>query len=219
MNIIIDERTERRLWAFIESVDTEIGGFGYGWRQPDQETIVWDSVFLVPQIVSGSEVSFDAESLAAAVETAAADDVLDKPEFVWVSWHSHHTMKAFWSGTDEKCIQTYGAAGIKSLVSFVGCHDHEYRLRYDGFGIEHDGLVIPQVTIDGMALESDAIDAVAAEIEQFVSVRKPPAIKRWPRPSLPGAKVEAALVVADELDDDEIGPGWSYFDAWPEVMA
>ncbi len=218
MRIFTTSDVKLKLWTLIESIDTEVGGFGYGFLT-DEKDLLWQDVFLVPQLVSGSEVAFDGDGITAAIERAATDDVLGQPGFVWVSWHSHHTMKAFWSSTDEDCIRTYGAAGVKHLLSFVGCHDHDYRMRLDFFGVKHDGFEIPQVTIGDLRLIADpldsAFDAIGKEIA--ANVKKAPVKPTFvmgKRPSDPGEAVEralerrAALMVGDDVGDNGyfVGP-------------
>lgn len=220
MRVGVYSNTASRLWSYIEALDVEVGGFGYAFLD-DDESLGWTDVFLVPQTVSGSEVDFDADGLASAVEKAASDGVLGQEGFVWVSWHSHHSMKAFWSSTDERCIRTYGEAGIPALLSFVGNHQHEYKLRLDLFGVQHGGIAVPQVTIGDLRLEHHAEDRlaseIAAEIKANVTRRK-----KVKQQSLPGARLERALQTWDGDDNGYIvgpdGLGYLGFDsmAWEE---
>jgi len=173
MNIYITSDAHTKLWTTIESIGTEVGGFGYA-TMAKAGDLIWSDTFLVPQEVSHGGVEFDGGGIAAAVDRAADDGLLGQPEFVWVSWHSHHTLGAFWSSTDEECIRTYANAGIHSLLSFVGCHDHKYKLRYDMFGVKHHGVEVPQVTMDEQVLLADPADTLFAGIYDSIAknVRK-----------------------------------------------
>ena len=189
VNVTITSDAEARLWGLIRAVDTEIGGWGYAFA--DGEAITWSKTFLVPQIATHSEVDFEATGGdIAAIERAAEDGVLNQPDFVWVSWHSHHTMKPFWSKTDDKRIAAMRQAGVTRLVSFVGCHDGSYRLRVDVFDVEAHGIRIPQVTLDELDLHSDPDDEFAADImrEVAVNLRKPAPKQTF----LPAPKKQAA---------------------------
>jgi hypothetical protein len=221
IDVYIPSHTTVRLWTMIEQVSTEVGGFGYAFWDEKTQSLIWDDVFLVPQFVSHSEVAFDGDGIAIAVERAIEDEVLQREDFVWVSWHSHHSMKAFWSITDESCIETYAKSGVTKLLSFVGCHDHDYRMRLDCFNVKHAGITLPTVTLDELKLVPDpadkVIDDVLDEIQQNVKKRPVQAVKAWTskNKSLPGAKLDKALakVAADhetwwttqsiEWDDDE----------------
>lgn len=175
MNVYASSEVVTKLWTIIENIKTEVGGFGYA-HLDGPDTLIWDEVFLVPQQVNAAEVEFTSGGIEAAVNRAAEDNVLNKEGFVWVSWHSHHSMRAFWSGTDDKCIETYGAAGIPYLLSFVGCHDHEYKMRFDMFNVEHRGAKISHVTLDELTLDLDSydpvFDAIFKEITSNVTEKK-----------------------------------------------
>lgn len=166
MKVTIDPLAERRLFAFIRAKTVEVGGMGYA-RLEDDGTIHWRETFLIPQEVSSTEVDFESTNGdTVAIERAITDGVLDDPNFVWVSWHSHHTMQAYWSGTDDKRIAAMSKVGVKRLLSFVGCHDGSYELRLDVFGVAAHGIDLGQVTVSKLALtrEPQVPDEFTAQI-------------------------------------------------------
>jgi len=168
MDVLIAQNTERRLWALIRAVDTEIGGWGYA-RLAGSD-LTWDQVFLVPQEVSHSEVDFEATGGdVAAIKRAVNDGALEDPAFVWVSWHSHHSMKPYWSETDNARIAAMAKTGITRLLSFVGCHDGAYRLRLDVFDVQAHGVSLGQVSLNGLKLISDAHDEFTASISREIA--------------------------------------------------
>jgi hypothetical protein len=168
MNVLIDANTERRLWALIRTVDTEIGGWGYA-RLNDRD-LIWNEVFLVPQEVSHSEVDFEATGGdAAAIERATNDGVLEDPTFVWVSWHSHHSMDPFWSKTDAARIAAIAKTGVTRLLSFVGCHGGDYRLRLDVFDVQAQGVSLGQVSLEELKLVSDCDDEFSASLQREIA--------------------------------------------------
>ena len=158
MKVLINKTPHDKLWHFVDSTKKEIGGFGY--CRLVENFIVIEEVFLVPQTVSGSEVDFgdDGAGVTAAINKAAADGVLGDPEMIWLSWHSHNTMKTFWSSTDENCIEQYAKLGIPRLLSIVGNHKHEYEVRLDLFDVEHGGIKWPQISTDMQTIASNVMD-------------------------------------------------------------
>ena len=159
MHIYFQKEPLDRLWHFVHAVKTEVGGFGYG-TIIDNDTIIVDTVFPVAQYASAGEVDFiEGGGVAEAIEFCAMDGRLGQKDFIWFSWHSHNTMSAFWSGTDESCITQYADQGIKNLLSFVGNHKSEYKLRLDCFDVESQGLLIPHVWMHDLDLEHDPMDA------------------------------------------------------------
>ena len=197
MRVLIDDDARERLWAFIRAVEVEVGGMGYAFLQ-DDGSIHWLDTFLIPQEVSSTEVDFEATGGDQhAVERAIADGVLNDPRFVWVSWHSHHTMKAYWSDTDDKRIAAMGKVGIKRLLSLVGCHDHTYQMRFDLFDVKAHGVEVPQVTISDVGFApvkqepTEFEKAIAAEIKENVTEKK----HRWTK----GKNAAVSSVVADTV--------------------
>lgn len=163
MDVYWNKLAHDRLWYFIRQINTEIGGFGYAERlhndADNSDDLLVHDVFLVPQYVTGAEVDFiDGSGVGAAVERAAEDGWLSNPKFVWVSWHSHNSMKAFWSGTDEKCITAYGEQGISTLLSVVGNHSGEYQMRFDLFDPSVYGFSFGRITFDKLKMLKNSLD-------------------------------------------------------------
>lgn len=214
MIVYITSRASVKLWAYIEAVSTEIGGMGYAFRQGDD--LIWDDTFLLPQIVSSSEVDFETTAGDEyAIDKAAKDGVLGQEGFVWVSWHSHHTMKAFWSSTDDKRIAALATTGIPYVLSLVGCHDHEYQCRFDMFEVVHKDIVIPQVTMKDLNVLPDAQDKMLAEVFDDIAANvrkkeyKPITNSGYKRTSLPpvstkkndpGDQLERALTIRSLME-------------------
>ena len=62
-------------------------------------------VEILKQENSGTSTELDAEAVSAYKMKHAMRYKNKKMKFVW--WHSHHTMEAFWSGTDKKEIDAW----------------------------------------------------------------------------------------------------------------
>jgi len=213
MNVLIDSNAERRLWAMIRAVDTEIGGWGYA--RLSGRDLIWHEVFLVPQEVSPSEVDFEATGGdVAAVERAIKDGVLDDPTFVWVSWHSHHTMDPFWSKTDEARIAGMSKTGITRLLSFVGCHDGDYSLRLDVFDVQAYDISLGHVSLNGLELISDADDEFTAMISREITAN----VKETKARSWSTTPAGQRSLPAPQHDDDERTLGVSEVFAVSDLM-
>lgn len=175
----------KRVWGLIDNIKTEVGGFGYAAIEEDEaggKFIVWYDVFLVPQTVTSGEVDYetkDGSGVGYAIARAADDGVLGKDDHVWVSWHSHNSMKSFWSGVDEKCINDFGKSGMPMLMSLVGNHDHEYKARLDFFDVEHCGLIIPKVTMDDLTIDLDGDEPVDPFVEEIKAELDIYVEKKW----------------------------------------
>jgi hypothetical protein len=212
LDVYISSAAHLRLWNFIDSVSTEIGGMGYANLLEDGDVLVKE-VFLLPQIVSAAEVDFDETGGDAfAIEKACNDGVLTDPSFVWFSWHSHNSMGVGWSPTDDKRIEALRLAGIHHLVSFVGNHRHEYKCRYDAYGIEHHGARIPHVEMHGLELYLDPAEdwfaACEAEIKEHVK-KKVHTVQTWKGGQLVGSRpagtpTQPGRTLVRELSESEM---------------
>ena len=132
-----DENKDVKFWihpddfdiliAYASSAHTqfgaEIGGQLIVEEDKDGDFILKNPVIL-KQEVSGGECTLDAEALTNYYSSHGS-----KIRHCW--WHSHHTMAAFWSGTDDKCILDNPANDFS--VSLVINLKREYKLRIQFF--------------------------------------------------------------------------------------
>jgi proteasome lid subunit RPN8/RPN11 len=229
MNIYIEPSALLKLWAYVDAVDTEIGGMGYAYR--DGEDLVWQEVFLLPQVSSGAEVDFEVTNGDEyAINKAAQEGVLGQPGFVWVSWHSHANMATYWSTTDTDRINGLAKTGLPYLLSFVGNKKREYKLRMDYFNVKHHDLSIPIVTRDELQLIVDPQAVMMAEVYDDIekcytkkTYKNVKAVTKQvgpPKDTEPGYNLERSFTiralmdsgmdrlsaekVADELEQDEL---------------
>lgn len=82
----------------------EIGGMCVAVQDDDGDWEIKDPVIL-KQEISASNCILDKDALALYYTKIGAK--MKKKTFRFVWWHSHHTMKAFWSATDLKAIEEY----------------------------------------------------------------------------------------------------------------
>ena len=103
---------------------SEIGGMSVMVKDKDGDWELQQPVILKQQISSGNTI-IDKDALAEYYVKQAQK--MGKKEFRFCWWHSHHTMKAFWSGTDVTAIQEYsdGDFSFALVVNLKG----EYKFR------------------------------------------------------------------------------------------
>ena len=103
---------------------SEIGGMLVAIQDEDKDWELKDPVIL-KQTISASNCVLDKEALALYYTKAGTKYKKKNFRFVW--WHSHHTMKAFWSATDLKAIDEYKDGDFS--FSLVVNLDQEYKFR------------------------------------------------------------------------------------------
>ena len=111
-----------------EKYKAEIGGMAMMVKDNEGDWSVQSPVIL-KQEISASNTSIDKDELAKYYTKTALYMSKNHPEldyrFLW--WHSHHTMDAFWSGTDHKAIEEFDE-GDMSFALVVNLKE-EYKFR------------------------------------------------------------------------------------------
>tara|TARA_R110002020_G_scaffold249703_2_gene463679 strand:- start:27643 stop:28542 length:900 start_codon:yes stop_codon:yes gene_type:complete len=106
----------------------EIGGMAIMMKDDEGDWHVMRPVIL-KQEISAANTSIDKEALAKYYTKEASYMQQAHPglnyRFLW--WHSHHTMAAFWSGTDHKAIEEF-SDGDMSFALVVNLKQ-EYKFR------------------------------------------------------------------------------------------
>lgn len=175
-NILFTGEAWDRMWAYVHQVSGEIGGMGYIKRYGN--SLVVDTVFLLPQLRSGGHVDFadasDRVRLNAgtpeevvvdnaqqwALEKAIADDRVEDLKF---SWHSHGNIGCSWSSTDEDAIEKYGMS-LDWLASVVLNKEQRMMARIDLFDVPLIGHVSEKDVGISKLSNSELIESVRAEI-------------------------------------------------------
>ena len=100
---------------------SEIGGMLVAVEDKDGDWILEDPVIL-KQEISHSNCVLDKDALAIYYTKAGVKHKDSNFRFVW--WHSHHTMDAFWSGTDLTAIKEYsdGDFSFALVINLKGKH-------------------------------------------------------------------------------------------------
>jgi hypothetical protein len=106
----------QELLYYARNVDAEVGGLGYLTFDTENNDITVEEVYLLEQEVHSSECELSAEGCAKLIEErilAGEDNKLGGINF-W--WHSHHTMGAFFSVTDDTTMKEWVGPYIVALV-------------------------------------------------------------------------------------------------------
>ena len=84
--------------------NSEIGGMAVCVKTDDNEWWIERPVIL-KQVISSTNTVLKKEELAKYYTKVASSKEYKGKEYRFLWWHSHHTMQAFWSGTDiEACL-------------------------------------------------------------------------------------------------------------------
>lgn len=96
-------KTWEKLQAYVQGCDTEITGFFDVDYDPVEHAFVLGEVYLVEQTAGGADVEMDEEAIADFTYQMISKGQEQLPRG-W--WHSHVKMAVFFSGTDDKTINT-----------------------------------------------------------------------------------------------------------------
>ena len=114
--------------AAYDEYKTEIGGMALIYKSKKGDWIV-DRPCIIKQEVSSTNTALDKNELAKyyTKEHMFMEKNHKDVEYRFLWWHSHHTMGAFWSGTDLSTIEEYsdGDVGFALVVNLK----EEYKFR------------------------------------------------------------------------------------------
>lgn len=125
MKLVLTADAWQKMRYYVDACTGEVSGLGRIEKR-DGDLYVTD-VAIFEQAVSGSHSDIDTDALARfQVERVRAGDDMSGWR-LW--WHSHASMKAFFSGTDTSTIDASHEFGY--LVSLVTNHEHDIVARVD----------------------------------------------------------------------------------------
>ena len=104
----------------------EIGGMAIVIQDKDGDWQIQEPV-IVKQEIGSTTCDLDKEELAKYYTKTAVEYKDFNFRFCW--WHSHHTMSAFWSGTDISSIEEYGEGESDLSFALVVNLKEEYKCR------------------------------------------------------------------------------------------
>lgn len=160
----ISKEDWKKVIAYAESsyhqFKAEIGGQLVVIEDKDGDFILKDPVIL-KQTVSGGNCEMEEEALALHY-AKMVKKYGDKVRHCW--WHSHHTMGAFWSGTDDNTILENETQDFS--VSLVVNLKQEYKLRVQFFyPFEHE----ENVTLNFLDDEVERNEEIDNEVKELCS--------------------------------------------------
>ena len=128
MNVLISRENWNKIIAYSESAHrqfkSEIGGMAICYENKDGDWVIHDPVIL-KQTITASNTHLKKKELAIYYTDAHKKYKKYNYRFLW--WHSHHTMQAFWSGTDLDTIDEF-KEGDFSFALVVNLKE-EYKCR------------------------------------------------------------------------------------------
>lgn len=168
MNIHIIKECWDKIIAYAQSsydqFGAEIGGMAIAYRlnKNDKDFIV-DKPVILKQTVSSGNCVLDKDALA-EYYTLTAMENQEKLDLSFVWWHSHHTMKAYWSGTDLNTIEEMNGSDY-SFALVVNLKE-EFKFRVSAWNpIE----IHQDVSISILKPESEEDESLNNEVKSLCS--------------------------------------------------
>ena len=130
MEIQIDRKSWNKIINYATAAydlhKAEIGGMAVCVKE-DEDTWKIEDPVILKQEISGGNCVLDKEELAKYYTKAGSNKKYKNAEYRFLWWHSHHTMGAFWSGTDLEAIEEFNE-GDFSFALVINLKE-EYKLR------------------------------------------------------------------------------------------
>ena len=104
---------------------SEIGGMSVMVEDPEGDWELKDPVIL-KQVITAANTHLDKDELAMYYTKAAKKYKNKNFRFCW--WHSHHTMDAFWSGTDLSTIDEFSDGDFSFALVVNLKEEYEFRV-------------------------------------------------------------------------------------------
>ena len=118
-----------------------------------------------------SDISTKTNVVSDVIKLAQMQKEARKQQGILVDWHSHNSMPAFWSSTDENNIKTF--PNEHTLISIVTNHKGEVLIRKDTSyftGIETRKY--PSFALIGKPISNKEANKFKKEVEEYYLKRK-----------------------------------------------
>ena len=153
---------------------TEISGFAPVYIGDDNEAVMHEPV-LVKQECTAATTELDKKALAEyingyVVNTPGAKELVKNNQLMFCWWHSHHTMKAFWSGTDDATIEEFAENG--SIFAIVVNNKAEHEAIYAERSINRFGMSTIEKTNVELVFTGMVEHQLEDEIKKYVTNKK-----------------------------------------------
>ena len=170
LNVLINLPVLERIRYYVSLVKGEVSALGI--VEKDGEDLVVTDIYLPVQTCSAASTEMDPEDLAKLLldlEQQGRD-----PRTLRFWWHSHGTMKPFWSQTDNETIEELANDGF--VLSIVTNKAGENLARVDVF--QPFRFTIHDVKVEPLLPEYGLGDECAAQIKEKVREDEPRIILR-----------------------------------------
>ena len=158
-------------WATLahEEDKNEISGLMTAMPQEDGRFKLGD-VEILKQQNSGSNTELDKDSVTTYMSKYAMKYNNNNIKFVW--WHSHHTMGAFWSGTDEKEIDAWKNKSFSLALVINLKEEYVFRVSiWNVGGIEVEEHYDTNLTIERKIPKVSISDSMKKQYKELCSER------------------------------------------------
>lgn len=113
--VILSAEAYKKLFAYIDLVDTEITGFADVEYDKERNAFYVTTVYLLKQEAQDAEVDMDEDTIGEFLYECISMGMKQLPR-LW--WHSHATMSAFFSSIDDNTIENFSTSGW--MLALVG---------------------------------------------------------------------------------------------------
>lgn len=134
VEVLFTQETYNQMFGYIDETPIEISGVGRIKRiiEGDKISFVIHELFLLKQRNTSASTHLDAEELSNFLIDRVRNELPVGDIKFW--WHSHNTMGAFWSGTDDACCDGFEIEGREEgnwYLSIVANKRREMKCRLD----------------------------------------------------------------------------------------
>lgn len=169
MKIQISWFAHAKIMHWVKKAETkEVSGYGTIDRTPDGGLLVTDA-FLIKQENTGGSTEMEPAAIAKEMFLRKDQGAMN----FW--WHSHHSMSAYMSKTDEDTIKEFGANGWLLATVFNNRNEHKTVL----FTSEPFSLYLDQFTLEIQSPQLNTAAATACDADYEAKVTE----KKWGPPS------------------------------------
>lgn len=152
-----------KMMAYTKLLDEEINGLGTV-EKVDRATFRVTELFLLDQKVTHSACTIEPDAIVKLMMEMEKSN--KNPSALRFWWHSHNTMGAFWSATDENTGKMF--AGSEYLISLVSTHSGEMRAKINIYAPVELFVDNIKIIIEQPCAAPDLIEKCKAEILEKV---------------------------------------------------
>ena len=156
-----------QMMAYTKLLDDEINGIGMV-EKVDRATFRVTELFLLDQTVSKAACTIEPDAIVKLMMQLEKDG--KNPSMLRFWWHSHNTMGAFWSATDENTGKMFG--GSEYLISLVSTHSGDMRAKINLYAPVELFVDNIKIIIEQPCAAPDLLEKCKAEIIEKVKTEK-----------------------------------------------